>query len=458
MKKYVSQQSVFLFLFFILLFSLPLPLGSNRSWAWSLGQLYVFGLLLLYSACNWQHTKNTIRTHYLAIGIFMFVIAWLTLQYINIPIDWLKFFSIHSANAYQLLGLESGSVSIDREATLSALLKLSSYCCVFILALCLITTPKQVQSLLLFLVLVGTFNAFYGAFDILSRQESSLVFGMQNNDNATGTFVYKNHFANFLLLCLSAGVGYFISTLSRRQYASKTAYWRAWFYTLLETKTVVRLGITMMVIALVMSHSRMGNTAFLASLLAVSLLYLVKGKHVPKGFKVLIISMLIIDTFVVSTWFGLDKVKSRLEATSLEAESRDEVVLDALPIIQDYRYFGSGGGSFETIFENYKSEQITGFYDQAHNDYLQFSIEYGVPVTLLLGGLLFYMVFWSIKILITSHDKRMAGGSAATLMALVGMLIHMSVDFPLLPPANASYFVLFLALTCSLKTSFKNKT
>jgi putative inorganic carbon (HCO3(-)) transporter len=31
-------------------------------------------------------------------------------------------------------------------------------------------------------------------------------------------------------------------------------------------------------------------------------------------------------------------------------------------------------------------------------------------------------------------------------MAIFGMLIHMTVDFPLQAPANAAYFVVFLAL------------
>ena len=164
--------------------------------------------------------------------------------------------------------------------------------------------------------------------------------------------------------------------------------------------------------------------------------------------------MLIIDTFVLSAWFGLDKLKTRLENTSFATESRDEVVLDALPIVSDYPFTGSGAGSFETIFETYKTEGINAYRDHAQNDYLQFTIEYGIPITLLLGILMVYMISLSIKLIFSTSDKLVVGGAAAGLMAISGMLIHMTVDFPLLPPANSSYFVLFLAIICSLRTSF----
>ena len=458
-KQGVSQRilpkNLFLFLFFLLLFILPLPLGSNRPWAWNIGQIYVYCLLLFYVGFNWQHVKKTIIQNWFPVGVFVLVICWVAFQHTDIPLDWLQVISPNSAEAYQRLGLEWGSITLDKKQTMNALLKLSGYLCVFLLGLFLIHTPKRVQLALLFMVLAGTLNAFYGAFEILSRQDISYVFDMQNGRRANGSFIYHNHFANYLVLCLSAGVGYYISTLSRRRFSSKKAYWQAWAYSLLETKTVVRICLAIMVIALVMSHSRMGNIAFFSSFLGVSLLYMLFGQRVPKGFKVLVISILIIDTFVVSAWFGLDELKTRVENTSFEAESRDEVVQEGLPIIIDYPLTGAGAGSFETVFENYQTDEIRLHYDQAHNDYLQFTIEYGIPITLLLGILMLYMMTLSIKLIFSSSDKLVVGGAAAGLMAISGMLIHMFVDFPLLPPANSSYFVLFLAIVCSLNITLK---
>ncbi|MFS1704393.1 O-antigen ligase family protein, partial [Alteromonas sp. AMM-1] len=191
-----------------------------------------------------------------------------------------------------------------------------------------------------------------------------------------------------------------------------------------------------------------GNTAFFASLFIVSVLYMFIGKQVPGGFKLLVLSMFLIDIFVVSSWFGLEKVRDRLEATSLATESRDEVVFDTVDIIKEFPVTGTGAGSYETVFASFQSNNVNANYDHAHNDYLEFSLEYGLPVTLLLGLLLCFICAISIKTLSKAKDRRLAGTAAAALMAVVGMLMHMSVDFPLVAPANSSFFILLLALAC----------
>ena len=73
-----SHHNLFLFFFFYLLFILPLPLGSNRPWAWSIGQVFVYCLLLFYAGFNWQQTKNTISQNWFPIGIFIIVIGFLS--------------------------------------------------------------------------------------------------------------------------------------------------------------------------------------------------------------------------------------------------------------------------------------------------------------------------------------------------------------------------------------------
>jgi putative inorganic carbon (HCO3(-)) transporter len=49
------------------------------------------------------------------------------------------------------------------------------------------------------------------------------------------------------------------------------------------------------------------------------------------------------------------------------------------------------------------------------------------------------------------------GTAFASLMAYVGMLIHMTVDFPLLAPASAVYFVIFVSLPMISSNIIVNK-
>lgn len=439
----------FIGLFLFYLFLLPLPLGSNREWSWSLGQLSIFSITLCFFVMCWEDVQNTIKQHRLPIYIFSLVIIWIFLQWIPLPISLINFVSPESAKAYSALSSAYGSISLDRVATLNELLKTSSYLCVFILGLSLFDRAGLLKLSLIFIVLAGTYNGFYGAFEILSGQDFSLVYDIENGHRASGTFVYHNHFANFLILCLSAGLGYFITSLSNQSLQNRNKYLKSVFLSILEPKIAVRLCLTIMVIALVMSRSRMGNTAFFISLCSVSFLYIIIGKNVPKSFKILVISMLVIDVFVVSAWFGLEQVAERLEATSLEAENRDEVVIDGLSMLEKFPITGSGAGSFEYAFPSFVSESVWGKYQHAHNDYLEFLLEYGFLVTLMLGLLILHCLYKAIIVLYTTYDKKLAGAAAAAVMAIVGMLIHMSVDFPLRPPANASYFIFLLSIACT---------
>jgi putative inorganic carbon (HCO3(-)) transporter len=115
----------------------------------------------------------------------------------------------------------------------------------------------------------------------------------------------------------------------------------------------------------------MGNVAFFTAMTAVSFFALLLDRKRSKDLCVPLVSMLIIDLFIVSKWFGLVKVQQRLAETSLSQDTRDEVELDSLPIIENYPIIGSGGESFYSIFPGYKKSTTNGFYEHAHNDYLQ---------------------------------------------------------------------------------------
>lgn len=338
-------------------------------------------------------------------------------------------------------------LSTDLGQSQISFIKSLGYFCVFLSCLMLIDNEKHIRRLLLVLLLSGTFQAIYGVLEVLSGSGFSLVFDFPINGPATGSFVYKNHFANFLLLCLSAGIGLMVIDIEINK-SQQPRDWRiSLISTLLTSKTLVRLCLAIMVIALVMSRSRMGNVAFFSAMIAVSVFTLLLDRKKSKGLGILIVSMLIIDLFIVSQWFGLDKVQQRLAATSLSQEKRDEVVLDSLPIVKNHPIVGTGAGSYYSVFPGYKKSIINSFYDHAHNDYLQMLIEYGVLGFAFLGLLVLFSFIKAMTALKKNASPISKGTAFACLLAFLGMLIHISVDFPLQAPANAVYFVIFIALS-----------
>jgi O-antigen ligase len=163
--------------------------------------------------------------------------------------------------------------------------------------------------------------------------------------------------------------------------------------TLFSRKLILRLVIVIMVIGLILSRSRMGNAGFFTALGVVSVLAMFIYRRPPRLFKPLVVSIFILELLIVGSIFGVDKVKQRLKYTSFSAETRNKVVIDSLPIIQDNLFTGTGGGSFYSVFPQYQPQFYSGFYDHAHNEYVQFAVEYGVVLTAIIGLWVLY-AFW----------------------------------------------------------------
>ncbi len=436
------------YLYLFLIFWVAIPIGSSPQWAWGLFELLAFfitaGSLISYKT----HLIATVKNNKTALSIFAIFTAWVVIQQIPLPLQLIE----HIApKAYEIHSLATSSkaiatISLDPTQTTIMLYKTLAYFGLFVSTLLLVNTEKRLKAVMLTILFTGLFQALYGSLEVLLGLENSLIFQMPVKDIATGTFVYKNHYANFLMLCLSIGIGYLVSTLISKPSESRKAKLRHFLETMLNGKAVIRIALAIMVIALVMSRSRMGNTAFFAAMTIVGISALLLMKKRSKGLTILIISMFVIDVFIVSAWFGLDKVKERLENTALSQETRDEVVRDSIPLLGDYAITGTGMGSFYSVFPGYKSDDVQGFYDHAHNDYLQFGIEAGAVATLLL----FLLPVLALKTAINAMRKRqnslMQGLAFGCSMAIIGMSIHMSVDFPLQAPANTVLFIVILAL------------
>ena len=453
---YMQQGKIPFFCLLILLFWLPIPLASNRPWAWGLMNMSSYLLLLSTVFVYGEHARQYLKNYRVPLSLLAVFTALSAMQVVPLPLWLLQYISPEAAAIHDIAvaSIEQSyvvsgyaTISIDPAQSTISLFKTLSYASLFTCTLLLCSSIERIRITLLSITFIGVFQATYGTLEVLLASGNSLIFSLPVSGVATGTFVYKNHYANYLMLCLSMGVGYLVSTLLLKTPTFQTNHkLRNILETLLNGKALVRIALAIMVIALVMSRSRMGNTAFFVSMSIVGLLSLFLIKKRTKGLSFLIVSMFIIDMFILSAWFGLDKVKTRLEQTTLSQETRDEVIRDSLPILQDFAFTGSGMGSFYGIFPKYQGDDINLFYDHAHNDYLQFAIEAGIPSTLLLFLLPILATICCIKSIKRRRNPVMKGAAFGCLMAIIGMAIHMSVDFPLQAPANTALFMVLLAL------------
>lgn len=410
--------------FLLFVFWLPIPLGSNRLWAWSLNEMVV--ALLLAAAVVWipstQWIEGIKRAKWLLLGLALMSV-WSYVQ---------------SFEALQL--------SQDRHQAFISALKSLHYWQIGLLAAVLINTPRKLTLLAVCMIASGLFQAFYASVITLLDLSISPVWQYPLSDRASGSFVYQNHLANFLMMSLCLGFGLLVAQLKENSNQSFSRQVKEMLVTLLSGKALLRLALIIMVIALVLTRSRMGNTAFFTALTVGSVLLLLFYQNKPKSLYVLIISLFVIDAVVISQWFGLEKLKQRLVETSLTHESRDEVVLDTWQAVQQEPITGYGAGSFYSTYPQFNQSQVTLFYDHAHNDYLQFLFEYGAPMTALMGLMVLFCGYRAFRAFQQRRDKTLRGLGLASLMVVIGMLIHISVDFPLQAPATAIYFILSLLI------------
>ena len=455
-KPLLKNTDKLFYCLLLILFLLPIPLGSNRPWAWNSFQIAIF---LLTLCCVFAHRKEPMLGMHAYRRVLYFwlpIIIIATIQIIEFPQQFVGFLSPNAEIIQATVSVDSFYFSLDIGQSIISYFKLLSYFCMFCCVLMLVNSERRLKLLLLCITISGTFQAIYGVSEVLLGVDKSLIFEIDVKGAATGTYIYKNHYANLLIMTAAAAIGLLVTSLQKDRHKSPKDWLRSFASAMLSSKGLIRISVVIMVIALVMSRSRMGNTAFFAAMTIVGFaaLYLIRNKS--KGLQFLVMSMFVIDLMIVSTYFGLEKVQQRLISTSFEQESRDEVIKDASLIIFDYPIIGTGGGSFYSIFPSYQKAEVHSFYDHAHNDYLQMAIEYGLPAFFIMACMSVFLFYKAIRPMYRRRQSIFKGTSFSCSMVMIGMFVHMTVDFPLQAYANACYFMVFLALAMiinSLKIS-----
>lgn len=414
---------------------LPLPLGSNRDWSAGTLIVLVSVLGMLWGLQQLQASALPLRQNRPLMAALPMA-ALLLLGQLWVAAQW-------------LLGL-----SVDNGATYQYLVLGLSYCVLFIVVISLFNTRKRLNLLLGTLIVSGTFQAFWGAFMTLSGVEWLLT-GPKTSylGVATGTFVNRNHLAGYLELTLACGIGLLMALRDGRPFS-----WVNFLELLMGPKARLRLALVIMVIALVMTHSRMGNAAFFASLLIVGGLFVLLDKQHRLRNSIILVSLILIDVLVVSQYFGLERLKDRVLNTQLSDkivdgevvqqanEIRDDVFGYAIPLLTEKPLTGQGAGSFEAVFPKYPGADIRLHFDHAHNDYIQFAIEFGLLGALPLAAFALLGLWHALRALWRRESIYRSGIGFGAAMGILSLLIHSSTDFNLQIPANAATFVVVCAI------------
>ncbi|WP_281648206.1 O-antigen ligase family protein [Parendozoicomonas sp. Alg238-R29] len=468
------------YLLLALLIWLPLPFGSNTLWAKAVMQLLVFGTALVWVVgfvFGKVQVTLALRKAIPVCGAFVFVAGWVFAQQFALPLSTVDSLAPGMATLYEAAGVSTAYFSLDAFQTHSAFLQTLALLLIFTLTLLTVNSTDRLRWLLWCAVIGGTFQALYGALSTLSGLEIGFFVDKSSGKGvATGTFVNRNHLAGYLEMCLAMGVGLLIAQLSNQRAADWWEWLRNTLTTLMSSKVLLRVCLAIMVVAVVLTRSRMGNTAFFSSLMLTGLVYVILKRKLSRGVVILFASLILIDTLIVSNWFGLDKVVERIESSvvmsqpvtsevtssqpqagngNLQSSSAPVTILDvrtdvnpvSVQIIKNNPLTGTGAGTFYTALPMNHDGSWQGFFDFAHNDFLQFPLELGMPAFLLLAIAVIWCFIQALQAIRLRRNNLCAGAGFASIMGMLAIMIHSSVDFNLQIPANAAYFVVLMAIS-----------
>ncbi len=432
----------------------PLPFASVYPWSTSLMALVVGLLLVAWRAellIKGRRPAFGLRSTWPFMALFGAAVIWAAIQAVtggpdgwNNPL-WLK--------ASDALGRPlDGAVSINPEATLTALMGLLTYGGVFFLSLQYCRRIENARRVVKAVAFVGFLYAVYGLWVAVTGSRTILWYNkFAYLDDLTSTFVNRNSYATYAGLGLVSLTGLIINILSdamakpfgrreRLRQIIEAIFEQGWF--LLVAWAVVMT-------ALILTHSRAGFLSTVLALIVLSLL-LSMSKGVRVRYAVILsgLSVILVVLLFSLSGEGLDQRFGSLFSGNL---SRPTVYKLTIGAIADYPWRGTGYGTFAEVFQSLRGPDLYYEFLKAHNTYLENTLELGIPAAAALFG-----VFIGFLVL-TLHGVRTRRrsvlypsiGFAATV--LVGL--HSLVDFSLQIPAVAVTYSLLMGAACAQSRS-----
>jgi O-antigen ligase len=435
----------------------PLPLGSNRTWALGILVVWVFALLAGV-AYVWRHHSDAAwaRLGKFAVPLTLLgaFVALVWAQTWVVPASWVEALSPESWRVERGVSPPRFSLDVHQNRLYAAVS--SAYWAVFLVAVMTVRDKRRLELLAWGIVWAGLVQAVLGVVLFSTTAQYHIFFFEVIHDRVKGSFGYHNHFAGYMELCLSVGIGLMLARLGNDK--TQRGNWRHRIARVLDfvlsEKMRLRLMLVVLVIALVLTRSRMGNTGFFAAMLIVGAVTLLLTRRSAPAMVALIVSLIVVDVFVIGTWVGLEKVMERVQGTTMNLEGqgveesvelRQDAAKHGLDLVKAFPVFGTGGGSFYNSYIRYRTPR-PGFFDHAHNDYVELAADYGLVGIGLLGALVLTTAWKCLRAIAKRRSSLPRGISFGVLMAMVALAIHSTVDFNLQLPANALTLVVILSM------------
>ena len=353
-------------------------------------------------------------------------------------------------------------LSVNPYETQLAILRITCYVLVFLLAYRAYQQERSHQpALMVVLIWLGVIESLYGSLQYLTGWQYIYTTAKRYYiDDATGTYINRNHFAGLLEMALPFVMA---RVLIRHRVPQDThrSKWKT-FVVSPGTFDVLRQIVlfTIVAVGLIFSRSRMGIASATIGLIVVATIVFFQTQR--RSILALALLMVAVPAGY-SLWIGLTPITERFEVLALPGASEQDrlpVWRDNVDIIRDYPLLGTGLGTYASINARYVDHRLLtpdyrmlmskAIFEHAHNDYMEFACDIGIPGAVLLFGSLWILaaqVATRALSLRTMNDQILAAGCAG---AMISLLFHEITDFNLQIPGNFFIFSWIAGTACAL--------
>lgn len=370
-------------------------------------------------------TSASSREERLATTLLILIVATPLLQLIPLP------FAIWSSlpgrdfvvQVDELIGNVGSSrpISLDPEATWLSAAALLPAAAMFLAAARL--DPAHRKKLITLVIGAAMASMVLGAFQLASGG-SFQIYNTSHRNFATGLFANRNHQADLLLVAMLLAS----ALIWDHKSVSQGSRWGIWFAMILALSagviaTTSRMGFLLLPLALV------------GSLTFVPLARLWRRKTAALiGAGAVLLAMILVGLSE-----GTRRVIERFDTLS---DARFEFWADALVAAQKYFPWGSGLGTFATVYQAIEDlNKVTPVYvNHAHNEYVQVVVEAG------LWGCAVILLFFGVFVWLSIQRGLRDAMPRAACFSIGLILLHSVVDYPLRMLSMLALFGLLCAL------------
>jgi O-antigen ligase len=277
---------------------------------------------------------------------------------------------------------------------------------------------------------MAAFGSIYATFAILQgfTSEGKIYWLIKPSaGNVYGSYVNHNHYAGLMeLLIPFAAVLAFSGSVRGAK------------------RGLLVFGVMLMATSVFLCQSRGGMIALTVEAVFLGIFWM--RRFSPQKSAVVFVAFCLVTALFLA-WIAPHQVASRI--TDTHDPARWLIHRDSVTMFAAHPVFGSGFGTFATVFPRYRASFDGYFANYAHDDYLQLLLENG-----LVG---FGVAIWFLVVLYREaiHNLRSAKHSEAATISVAavagctGLLAHSFLDFNLHIPANAAFFYVL----CSIATA-----